>query len=96
MPKETVRLSQHITDFQYKDIPGRVIDEIKLFILDYLGVALKGSTTETGEIVREFHLEYGSSKRESTIIGEESKVNGQSAAFINAVSSHSKIGRAHV
>lgn len=89
MPKETVRLSQHITDFQYKDIPGRVIDEIKLFILDYLGVALKGSTTETGEIVREFHLEYGSSKRESTIIGEESKVNGQSAAFINAVSSHS-------
>lgn len=89
MSNETRVLSKYIYDINFNDIPTEIIEEVKLFLLDYLGVTLKGSTTETGEITRDFQIEFGSAKKESTIIGSNHKVTSQAAAFANAVASHS-------
>ena len=55
--------------------------------MDFLGVAIYGSTTPESKIVTDFVLSMGG-KEESTIIGHKSKVPCISAALANGVSGH--------
>jgi 2-methylcitrate dehydratase PrpD len=61
---------------------------MKVLLFDYLGVALGGSKTKSGRIAAEFskNLE---EKQEATIIGIGYRVAAPSAAFSNAIISHS-------
>lgn len=87
--KNAVQLAQFVYKLQFEDIPEHVVNEVKSLILDYIGVALRGSKTESGEIMASFQEEYGRSKEEATLIGFGKKVTSQAAAYANAVSSHS-------
>jgi 2-methylcitrate dehydratase PrpD len=87
--KKSVQLAQHVSTLKFEDIPENVVEEMKTLILDYLGVALKGSASDSGEIAVAFQREYGSAKQESTLIGDGTKLTSQAAAYANAVSSHS-------
>lgn len=87
--KKAVQLAEYVTNLKFEDIPQNVVEELKALVLDYLGVALRGSNTDSAKIAIEFQREYGTAKQESTLIGDGTKLTSQAAAFANAVSSHS-------
>ena len=59
-------------------------------LLDYLGVAIAGSQTESGEIAREFAADHGRQAPSAPLIGgARPRADAMQAAFANAISSHS-------
>ncbi|MCP8616310.1 MmgE/PrpD family protein [Salirhabdus salicampi] len=87
--RKSIELANYVSNLKFEDIPDHVVDEVQTLIFDYLGVTLRGSTTDSGRIAQEFQEEYGSVKPEATLIGSGKKITSQAAAFANAVSSHS-------
>jgi len=85
---ETQEIARHIANLAYDKIPPRNLNDMKVLLLDYLGVALGGARTESGRIAVEFSRD-SREKCESTIIGYGDKVSAPTAAFCNAILSHS-------
>ncbi|HYF91559.1 MAG TPA: MmgE/PrpD family protein [Symbiobacteriaceae bacterium] len=81
-------LAAHFTGLQYRDIDPASAARIKTTLLDYLGVGLGGSRSESGRIAAELVTSAGG-KPEATLIGLGVKVPAADAAFVNAVASHS-------
>ncbi len=84
----TSDLGSHFSKLQFAQVPAEKKTDIKRLLLDYLGVALAGSATDTGRIASEFAIELGGSAQ-ATLIGRGDKVPAVHAAFANAISSHS-------
>ncbi len=74
--------------FTYENIPEKTKHNVKVLLMDYLGVATKGTTTVTGNIVREYFTQKGG-KPEATLFNSKVMLPAESVAFANAVSSHS-------
>ena len=85
---ETKTIAEYVADLDYSPIPARIQEEMKVLLFDYLGVALGGTRTESGRIAAQFSKDLGE-KGEATIIGFGSRVSAPSAAFSNAILSHS-------
>jgi 2-methylcitrate dehydratase PrpD len=85
---ETKTIAKHLVDLEYSSIPDHILTEMKVLLLDYLGVALGGTRTESGRIAAQFSRDFGE-KGEATIIGFGYRVSAPSAAFSNAILSHS-------
>lgn len=85
---ESLALANYITGANYGDIPGRVVDITKKTFLDALGVILAAGTL--GEGCREFIdlAMAAGGKKESTVIGFETKIPVFMAAFANGSMSH--------
>ena len=83
-----VQLAQHFHKFDYRQLPDASKSAVKRLLLDYLGVAVAGSQTESGHAARMFAQSAGV-KAESTLIGDTARVPAAQAAFANAISSHS-------
>jgi 2-methylcitrate dehydratase PrpD len=64
------------------------LEEMKVLLLDYLGVALGGTRTESGRIAAQFSSDLGE-RGEATILGFGYRTSAPSAAFSNAILSHS-------
>lgn len=75
-------------NFSYEKIPEKTKHNVKVLMMDYLGVAVKGTTTVTGRITREYFSEKGG-KPEATLFNSNIKLPAESTAFSNAVASHS-------
>jgi 2-methylcitrate dehydratase PrpD len=82
------RLAEHHGRLTYRAIQEADRHAMKRLLLDYLGVAIAGSQTESGVIARKFAALQGRGA-ESTLIGGRGRVPMASAAFANAISSHS-------
>ncbi len=85
---ETQTIAKHVAELQYASIPEPVLQEVKILLFDYLGVALGGAGTKSGKIAAEFSRSL-EEKKEATIIGSGYRVSAASAAFSNAILSHS-------
>ena len=85
---ETVTIAQYLADLKYASIPPEISKEMKILLFDYLGVALGGSQTKSGKIAADFSRQL-EEKQEATIIGYGYRVSAASAAFSNAIISHS-------
>lgn len=85
---ETQTIAKHTAELEYGSIPENILNEIKILLFDYLGVALGGGKTKSGKIAAEFSRSLGE-KPEATIIGCGDRVSAASAAFSNAILSHS-------
>ena len=48
------QLARHFASLDYDRIPAKHAADAKQLVLDYLGVAIAGSQTESGRIAREF------------------------------------------
>ncbi len=81
-------LAEHFTGLTLSDVPANIVADVKTLIRDYLGVALGGSRTESGEIAARFAAETGGMP-EATLIGAGGKVPAVHSAFANAIASHS-------
>lgn len=82
------QLADHFSGFGGKPLPDANRKAMKRLLLDYLGVAVAGSQTGSGEVARRFAQASGGHE-ESTLIGEGTRVPAMQAAFANAISSHS-------
>ena len=81
-------LADHFVGLRPDDLPPRLIDDAMTLVLDYLGVGLAGSQTDSGRIAARFAAETGGSA-EATMIGDGRLVPAVHAAFANAIASHS-------
>ena len=82
------RVAQHFHDFSYARVPLATRDAVKRLLLDYLGVGLSGSQSESGRIAREFAKTQGGVEQ-ATVIGGNMRVPAVLASFANAISAHS-------
>ena len=82
------QLANHFHQFDYRKLPQASQAAVKRLLLDYLGVALAGSQTESGRVARAFAQSSGG-KAEASLIGDSVRVPAAQAAFANAISSHS-------
>ena len=81
-------LADHFVGLRPGDLPPQLIEDAKTLVLDYLGVGLAGSQTDSGRIAARFAAETGG-VAEATIIGDGRWVPAVHAAFANAIASHS-------
>jgi 2-methylcitrate dehydratase PrpD len=81
-------LADHFAGLEIGDIPQKLIDDASTLVLDYLGVALAGSETDSGRIAARFAADTGG-RGEATLIGDGRSVPAVHAAFANAIASHS-------
>ena len=82
------RLSEHFVGMSYSALPAATRSAVKRLALDYLGVALAGSRSESGHIARRYARSIGGKPR-STLIGDGARVPMEIAGFANAICSHS-------
>lgn len=88
MVDETKVLAEHLVNLTFEDIPVSLVSDVKRLFLDWLGVALGGTTTESGRIAAEFARDIGE-KADATVIGFGYKSSAPSVALANAILSHS-------
>jgi 2-methylcitrate dehydratase PrpD len=75
-------LARFALDIRYGDIPSNIIEETKRLLLDSIGDALGGITTDPGKMVIALAKRLGGPP-ESSIIGVGDKVSCTTAAFAN-------------
>ena len=85
------QLANRFAKLSYNDIAPASRHAVKRLLLDYLGVALAGSQSESGLIARQFAREQGGTgaKAGAQLIGDGTKSSMATTAFANAISSHS-------
>jgi 2-methylcitrate dehydratase PrpD len=88
--KQTIaqQLAQRFAKLSYNDLTPASRHAVKRLLLDYTGVALAGSQSESGVIARRFAREQGG-KSGAQLIGDNAKTSMATTAFANAISSHS-------
>ena len=82
-------LSKRFSRMEWGTLPPASIHSVKRLLLDYLGVALAGSVTQSGRIAAKFAAADGGHTDASLIGSTFSRVPAGQAAFANAISSHS-------
>jgi 2-methylcitrate dehydratase PrpD len=94
-PGLTKSVAEFIVNTKYADIPENVIDLGKKSILDGFGLALAGSASVMGPLVRQYvrsfgstEVKGGSAEVKASIIGTRMKSHTRFAAFANGISIH--------
>jgi 2-methylcitrate dehydratase PrpD len=87
-PTIAEQLGNHFQAFDHGSLTNESRKAMKRLLLDYLGVAVSGSQTASGKISRQFAASTGGHP-DATLIGDQQRVPAMSAAFANAISSHS-------
>ena len=86
---ETVELIERCRSISFHELPGDVIRTAKNLLLDFLGVSIRGSLTESAKsaqsMVSQFHCTAG----DMTIIGTDITTDPLHAAFANGIAAHS-------
>ncbi len=79
----TRTLAEYVAKLRYEDLPKEVIKQAKLLTLHVLGVSLAGCPLKQGKDAIALAKDMGGEKKESTIVGDGSKVSCVQAAFAN-------------
>ena len=87
-PGIAVQLARHFASLDYRRLPENSKTGVKRLLLDYLGVAIGGSQSDSGLIACRYAQSDGGTA-EATLIGNGARVPAAQAAFANAISSHS-------
>ena len=85
----TDTLARWIATTKYEDIPAAAIEQAKKSILDYIGTATYGTTSELGTIILEFTREQGGNPQ-ARVIGTNIRTSSTAAAFANGTTGHSE------
>ena len=75
-------LARFVVETKFEDLPGEVVYEAKRLLLDSIGCAIAGITSDTGKISVGLARRLGGPP-ESSIIGLGDKVSCCNAAFVN-------------
>src|SRR5262249_39789665 len=86
-PPVTDTLARFVAETDFSTIPEKVLINAKMHILDTLGAALVGATTDTAAIAFDYCKRAGHSD-ESTIWGTNQKSSATMATFANGLLGH--------
>jgi len=75
-------------DLEYKALPVHTVKMVKMALLDFLGVAIRGSLTDSAETVMKF-VKNSAPKGRFPIIGSKYLTSPEYAALANGVAAHS-------
>ena len=75
-------LADFVEQTKFSDLPERLVNDAKLSLLDSIGCAIRGHSSECGRISVELARRLGGPE-ESSIIGTNHKVSCTNAAFAN-------------
>lgn len=84
----TRQLAAHFSATTAQQQPSSGLHEMKRLLVDYIGIALSGSRTDSGQIAGRFVSELGGTPQAS-VIGRADRVPAVHAAFANAIAQHS-------
>ncbi len=87
-PTIATRLSEHFTRMRYSALPAETRHGVKRLLLDYLGVAVAGSRSDSGRVATRYVRSIGG-RTQSSVIAAGVRVPMETAAFANAICSHS-------
>ena len=87
-PGLTKYVSEFIVNTTYEDIPDNVIALGRKTILDGFGLALAGSASTAGPVIRRYIESLGPCGGSSSVIGTKMKVHPRFAALANGISIH--------
>jgi len=85
----TETLAKWIAETTYDNIPPAAIEQAKKSILDYIGTATYGTTSQLGKIMLEFTREQGGNPQ-ARVIGTNIRTASAQAAFANGTIGHSE------
>jgi 2-methylcitrate dehydratase PrpD len=85
----TETLARWIADTKYDDIPPKAFEQAKKSLLDYIGTATYGTTSQLGKIMLEFTRENGGNPQ-ARVIGTDIRTSSVQAAFANGTLGHSE------
>jgi len=84
----TQELAKYCSALKYHQLPEEVIDRVKYFFLDFIGVACRGSQEDSSQSMYRFVKEMGRGPKNGVIIGTKEKAPYLYAALANGTSSH--------
>jgi 2-methylcitrate dehydratase PrpD len=87
-PGLTKSVAEFIVGARYSDLPPNVLELGKKSILDGFGLALAGSVSTMGPLVRQYIQTFGPASTTASIIGTGVKCHPRFAALANGVSIH--------
>jgi 2-methylcitrate dehydratase PrpD len=87
-PGLTKYVAEFITNAKYEDIPQDVLSLGRKSILDGFGLALAGSLSEMGPLVRRYIENFSSHDARATVIGSRMKAPARFAALANGIFIH--------
>jgi 2-methylcitrate dehydratase PrpD len=87
-PGLTKYVSEFVVNTKYQDIPEDVIVLGKKTILDGFGLALAGSASTAGPLIRQYIESLGSNGGSCSVIGTKIRVHPRFAALANGISIH--------
>jgi 2-methylcitrate dehydratase PrpD len=87
--EETKELTKRCHELSYSALPEDVIDRIKYLTLDYLGVAARGSLSDSSGPMLNFVSNWGRSRQGAVVIGTDVKADPTYAALANGTFAHS-------
>ncbi len=84
----TQDLAKYCHGLKFRQLPGEVIDRVKYSLLDFIGVACRGSREDSSQRMVRFVKETGRGTENGVIIGTKEKAPYLYAALANGTSSH--------
>ncbi len=85
----TKELTQRCYDLQYKALPDEVVDRVKYLLLDFIGVAARGTLSDSSGPVHRFILSLDNAQDGAVVIGTDIKASPAYAALANGTAAHS-------
>lgn len=85
----TKAIVQKCCDLNYSLLAKDVVDRVKYFLLDYIGVAARGSLSDSSAPVHRFILETDHAPGGAVVIGTKIKAGAPYAALANGIAAHS-------
>ena len=87
--KLTQEIAHRCHRLNYRTLPKAVVDRVKYLLLDYIGVAARGSLTESSRPVQRLVSSMESPQAGAVVIGTAIKASPSYAALANGTASHS-------
>lgn len=84
----TQDLAKYCIGLKFSHLPEEVIDRVRYFFLDFIGVACRGSQVDSSRSMYRFIQEMGNGNRGGVIIGTKKRAPFVYAALANGTSSH--------
>ena len=86
---ETIELTRRCRNITFKKLPRDVINTAKHLFLDYLGIVIRGSQSESAKCAQTLASNFQSTIGDMTIIGTAIATDPVNAALANGIAAHS-------
>jgi len=84
----TQELARYCHGLRFQQLPEEVVDRVKYFFLDFIGVACRGSQEDSSKSVYRFIRGLGHGHRKGVIIGTKERAPHLYSALANGTSAH--------